>query len=798
MKIRKFILAATSLLSAGAFAAVSCGTSNVAEKGEIIVAVDGVQKDFYQKAIEIYNKTPSAANFKIKTLQKDVWGALDFGLQGNSSSEVADIFYLPGDRVTDLTQKNALSYIDDLIPELIDELAQATNATEAEKAQLRSFGTIRGRSGNNSVSKLMAIRHNTEAIILASRLPEAEARTVLTNPNTDTLLELINQGKLLLRFQDFWYANGVLAGAFEKLAKDNPNDATLTNIMSRILYTDTATGKISSGFVEGNQYNAHFKAALKVYSSLFFPIYEAAFLKDSNAYAETVWGKNGISQSDLVESLNSSTGEAQAKIFSLMKDGKIDYAVIGSWDTQNSETAGGAKSFFNVVKADDNNRYLQTPGSWSFAINSRNNGASSARKTAIKEFFKALYSVEAFTEYFKDDSKIPFVDNVQKTLINGIKSENTAEFNEVTKFAQELGYANYAALKADVDKKISDISVLSSQGIWGNSWSADGEGSNKTDHTADANKLKAASQKSLLKRPEGVSQSDFDAITLGDILPLRNTVAALLSVDNLDNLVGEESAGSGKQTWMVGKDLLKEGSLSSDDAAKMTQSPIALHMRKIENYIFGVNGDNDTNKFIQELTTALTTDKQNNNTVELDKIVNEKIANAKKFVTNFAKTTLDDAKIKEVVKLYLNTYLNAARVRASVGDIFKNTVFVQGKTATYKEVDEKVKSYESKLTIDKLLSVISSDKEIAQGGLGKLETQPARVDNSNPQFGIVWDYMNNRTFGNAQLYREMASEGINTLDAFTNKMAKTLSGLFSNQIGVLNTSNSTTYVTISN
>lgn len=249
---------------------------------------------------------------------------------------------------------------------------------------------------------------------------------------------------------------------------------------------------------------------------------------------------------------------------------------------------------------------------------------------------------------------------------------------------------------------------------------------------------------------------------------------------------------------MVGKDLLKEGSLSSDDAAKMTQSPIALHMRKIENYIFGVNGDNDTNKFIQELTTALTTDKQNNNTVELDKIVNEKIANAKKFVTNFAKTTLDDAKIKEVVKLYLNTYLNAARVRASVGDIFKNTVFVQGKTATYKEVDEKVKSYESKLTIDKLLSVISSDKEIAQGGLGKLETQPARVDNSNPQFGIVWDYMNNRTFGNAQLYREMANEGINTLDAFTNKMAKTLSGLFSNQIGVLNTSNSTTYVTISN
>ncbi|UWV81055.1 hypothetical protein [Mycoplasmopsis cynos] len=42
-----------------------------------------------------------------------------------------------------------------------------------------------------------------------------------------------------------------------------------------------------------------------------------------------------------------------------MKDKKIDYTVIGSWDSQNSEKSAGVRSFFNVVKTDEKNEYLQ-------------------------------------------------------------------------------------------------------------------------------------------------------------------------------------------------------------------------------------------------------------------------------------------------------------------------------------------------------------------------------------------------------------------------------------------------------
>ncbi|SYV91279.1 Uncharacterised protein, partial [Mesomycoplasma hyorhinis] len=31
---------------------------------------------------------------------------------------------------------------------------------------------------------------------------------------------------------------------------------------------------------------------------------------------------------------------------------------------QNSEIAGGAKSFFNVIKVNENAQYKQAPGSW--------------------------------------------------------------------------------------------------------------------------------------------------------------------------------------------------------------------------------------------------------------------------------------------------------------------------------------------------------------------------------------------------------------------------------------------------
>ncbi|WAM08530.1 hypothetical protein [Mycoplasmopsis cynos] len=78
--------------------------------------------------------------------------------------------------------------------------------------------------------------------------------------------------------------------------------------------------------------------------------------------------QKGISQGDLKAILDKNVGDAQNRIFQLMKDKKIDYTVIGSWDSQNSEKSAGVRSFFNVVKTDENNEYLQGPGSWKHTV----------------------------------------------------------------------------------------------------------------------------------------------------------------------------------------------------------------------------------------------------------------------------------------------------------------------------------------------------------------------------------------------------------------------------------------------
>ncbi|AKF41286.1 lipoprotein [Mycoplasmopsis canis] len=799
MKKSKFILPAVGLLTAGSFAAaISCTPSSKQkeESKEIIIAVDGVQKEFYDEVIKLYEKTESAKKFKIKTFQKDVWGALDINVQGINSKDVADIFYMPADRVTDFTQSKKLAYIEDFIPELFEEVAQKIGATNDEIDLMKQFGTIRGRKGDKSQSKLMAIRHNTEGLILASRLPEADAINVLKDANTDTLKELVEQGKALLRFQDFWFGNGVLAGAFEKIKSESKDEKlSKTNLMQRILYTDTKTAKITSGFIKGNEYHDKFKQALTVMAGLFYPIYEAAYVKSEEDYKTTVWAKNNITQGDLKEVLSKDVGNAQAKIFSLMSSGKTDYTVIGSWDTQNAEKSAKAQSFFNVVKTDNDNEYLQGPGAWAYGINSRNNGSSPERKQAFKDLFKAMFEVSSYKEYFKKDSKIPFSGKVQQALVDDVRKENEEEFKAITAYAADLGFASYDELRKEASSKISEISTLATKETFGNSWSGE---ANKSDVKATENQTNVEALKGEIQKPAALTQEEYDAIGLENILPLRNTVAFILGLDNLDKLNGDtDSKKDDNQVWLVGQDILKEKALENPKAAAMKHGDASLHVRKVEKFIFGADGDSGQDKtaLIQRLTNAVLADKKAKNSVEVDKIKAEVLANAKMFIVEFSKNAApSDSDLKTVVDLYLNTYLNPARVRASVLEIYENKKYKDGKTPTFKEVDEKIAQYEKKLTFNKLLKVFSSTQSIAEGGLGVLKAQKTRPDNSNPQFTPVWGFMNDQTFGNAELYKQMAEKKVDSIDKFVDEIANVLSQKFDEVAGKLNVSNSTTSV----
>ncbi|WP_117274917.1 hypothetical protein [Mycoplasmopsis edwardii] len=813
MKKSKFILPAAGILGAASMAAVvSCGTqkSSSYDSTEIVIAVDGVQKEFYAKVMELYNKTDSAKKYRIRTFEKDVFGALDITTQGINSSAVADIFYMPADRVTDFTQANRLSYIEDLLPNIFEEIATKVGATEEEKSAMRQFGTITGRTRDKgdgvteTKKELMAIRHNTEGIIMASRLPESDARAVLSDADTDTLIELVKTGRALFRFQDFWFGNGLLAGAFEKIKEENKADATLqkTNLMQKILYTDGKTSKVTSGFIEGNEYNEHFKKALKVMSSIFFPIYEAAYLKSESDFANTVWGQKGISQGDLKETLNNNVGNAQARIFSLMKAGKVDFTVIGSWDTQNAEKSATAQSFFNVVKTDEDNEYLQGPGAWAYGINARNNASSNERKQALRDVLNAIFEVASYNEYFKKDSKIPFTAKTQADLVNIVKQANSKETTEVEEFAKSLGYASYDELKSTSVSNISKLADLAKRQPWGNSWSTE---TNKTSPMAEENQITAESLGNDLQRPEILSEGEFNKLKgkLGNILPLRNTFSVLLGLSNIDQLNGKANSNDAdSQVWLVGNQILKPEALEADELKEAKHGDVSLHIRKLEKFLFGADGDDGNSKeeLITQLTTLFEMDAQNGNTAKFDEFKNAVIAKAKDFVSKYASSTSkpSDENIAQAVTLYLNTYANPARVRSVVAEVFANGTFNKkdGSASEVKisDVEAKISSYEKKLTFNKLLNVFSSRDEIKNNGLGVLKAQKYRPDNSNPQFGGIWTNMNDNTFGNAELYNEMANQQVDTLEKFTDKIMDILNKKLSEQSGKLNATNATTYV----
>ncbi|WP_338583147.1 hypothetical protein [Mycoplasmopsis cynos] len=801
MKKNKLILPAVGLFGvAVAGTAIACSKRDGSE--EIVVAVDGVQKKFYEKAIDLYNKTPSAKKFKIKMIEKDVFGAIDINTQGITDKRVADIFYMPADRVTDFTQRKNLVQIEDFLPGILDDIAKEIGASEKEKEAMRYFGTIKGRSKANpekQVTKLMAIRHNTEGLILASTKEESEARSELQNTSYDTLIELVKAGKALFRFQDFWFGNGILAGAFEKI-KSESTDAKIknANLMEKIIYTKYGDARVSSGFQAGNEYHEAFKKATKVMSDLFFPIYEAAYVKTEAEFKGTVWGQKGISQGDLKAILDKNVGDAQNRIFQLMKDKKIDYTVIGSWDSQNSEKSAGVRSFFNVVKTDENNEYLQGPGSWAYGINARNNGAKPERKLALREFLKAIFKAESYKEYFLSDSKIPFTNKFQTDLANDLRNENDNAAKEVNNFAKELKFENYTELYNAAKKEINDISELAKQGLIGHDWSTEKNKMVPNDVTNESSKEDNIKS---LKRPDVVSEAEFKKTTdkIKATLPLRNTIATILGLTDLDKLVGMNE--NKNEPRLVGKELLKSNAFEKNGELKdVLFNEKALHIRKLQKFIFGANGDTkeENNDLIEKLKNYVLEDQKNGNEVKVNQAYDEVFRKAKEFATKYSNNVPSDEILKNATKKHLNIFLNAAIVRASISSIFENTKFKnKDKTDSkysFKEVDAKISEFEGKSTFNKLLKVFSSTKEIKDGGIGIFKTQATRPDNSNPQFGPVWGYFNDLTFGNNQKYEEFKAKGIKTEQEFADEVFKTLQKLFTDVSNTLQKGNSATYV----
>ncbi|MEE3928280.1 hypothetical protein V2E24_01650 [Mycoplasmopsis ciconiae] len=798
MKIKKFLLPLAFAGSAAiaAFTAAcspsksdtqtpeSPKTPEAPKEKTIILAVDGVQEKFYNKVIEEFNKSDShkVDGFVIKTIKKDVWSAKDIGVAGTTDESVPDIFYAP--ELVDLVQANAVSDLNTFDPKLFDEIANIVGATDEEKKQMKAFGSLSGvvRATNKRETRLFGLRHNKEGIILASNKSLEETKKQLTSPDSDTLVELVENGEGFFRIQDLWYGNGVLAGAFEKIKNDlvakAPEDQKETTkekysrLINKIVYTENTDGKpvVQSGFVEDNEFNPQYKQAVDTVVKLVYPFFKAAYIDSAEEFKTTIFHAKKISQGDIQALLDKDMGNVQNKIWELLKDKKISYAIIGSWDLQNTEKSADAQTFLNVINVDEGVPYLQAPGSWSYMINSRNNGAAPERKKAISTLLKAIFNKESYAAYFKDDSKIPFTAKMRSDVQAFVAAEQLAESKELNdQIKQELGYENIKELESAYNNytKNNPLKSLSSFEI--KKWSVEND-----NNPLDSKNLLSEEIAAISGIQKEEAKDIKNKLSTLKTTGLRNVVAALLGIQ-LNQLEGNG------QVWQVGVEVLKDGAIQQLKEAQ--QSENSLHVRKVEKLIFDVNGDNaeEWNAVLNKYTQAI---KSENPTEEVKKLVDDALAKAKDFVAKAAKNTVSEEVVKKAVEAYTNTFLLTAEIREFVNKFFLDESFPKkdGTPSTWevKKVLFEINEFNKKLAINKLMDVINSSAPITDltnnKALGELKTQTYRLDNSNPAFGsIAWVSWNDQTFGNKIKYEELAkSKQVTSEEEFKNKIVELL------------------------
>ncbi|UUM19757.1 MULTISPECIES: hypothetical protein [unclassified Mycoplasma] len=770
---KKLLLQSTlllSTLSGVGTLAISCGyngnpgsaTTNVNDNKEIIIAVDGAQQTFYNKVIELFNKSESyKEGYRIKPISKSVWDAFVTTV-GITDSSVPDIFYAPQDRVTELAVNKSVVELDKFDPKLLDEVAQIIKATPEEKENLKEFGRITGLTQKDGerklIGKLFGLRHNVEGIILASTKTKDEALKDLNDPNFDSLEELVKAGKAIVRLQDFWYGNGIFGGLFKQLQETKP-ELKNVDLMGQFLYAKGSS--IISGFEENSEYYQYFKQGVDIAARLYFPVYEAAYLLTPKQFKDSVWAKRGMSQEDLKAVLISDVTQLQNKIFELMKNGSIEYAVIVTGDLQVAENAGGAKSFFNISNTVDGVEYRQALGAWNYLVNLRNANASPGRRKAISQVIKTIFEPEANYEYFKADSKVEFTAASQAEIKKKVTENSATTAKKYTDFYKSLGYSSHEDLLKAQSKNLELFNNLKKTPFY--EWEI-----NKADNPLDnANLLKPeyfVGSAGKIQSLAQVTNTDLDKFTktLQDEIALKNALATMFSKKLSEFKFGES------------QNLIKDNIIKQDvyDKYPQLKEGDGWSLRKIEKHIFGANGDNVSEK--SELVNKIISALANNSLENLYKEVEDR---ALTFVKEVALKPASDDLIKQAVKLYFNEYVNQARWEHFVSLRVKEQEKSLPEGITIEKISTEVNEFLKTLSFDKLLEVLASKTPIKDGGLGQIRFQDNRIDHSNPVLGNdIWTNWNQQTFGNVTFLDSLAHEsGNKDLQWFQNKVMNHLS-----------------------
>ncbi|MGZ9431634.1 hypothetical protein [Mycoplasma sp. CB776] len=775
-KLFKFLSLAVFATPMAAF--VACGAQNeFANSKDIIVAREGKQEGFWKAVEDEFAKTDLyKKGFRIKFVEKDVFGAIDTITNvGSTDKNAPDLIYAPNDRITDLLSKRTLAAWD---PKLKDDILEEVHATDAEKSFVNEFGTFKGREGNKDNGKFYNFAHNKEGIVVMSSKTLDEVKTELANTSTDEMVELVKAGKAFFRIQDGWYGNGVLASILS------------TSEMGKIVYKDTTKNKWSSGFIKGDPNNANFSKALDVVGELLFPVYEAAFVKNADEYKSTVWGQRGIDQGALKVLLQNNQGEVQNKVVELLHNKKLDYAFVGSWDF-GTVSQQGITTFFNAPKLKDDLRYTQAPGTWSWAINSRNNGAVADRQAAIAEVLKLIFKTESYYGYFKGDTKVPYFTNTQKELRDLSDRDAATGSSKLTAMVTKTHYSSNDALFKAYNDLLSEVNKNLAK-VYGTekSWSQEHD---KTNPLGDQNKYKETYVKEKDKYPFVSDELINKLGELKEATGIRNAISALLGIQNVDELKG------GTEPWQIAPSLVKSG--AEFEKEWLVGQTGNAHVRKVETYIFG--GSTEDAKLMMEFSSKFK--EKDSQTKALEEVKKR----AKEFSNKYAKTTVSDEIINKAAELYMNNFFNEAdwlKWQDEYKEVFNSKKATEKfpkeeqqlngeKTdATIKEVEDVILEATNTSVAKKVVDVISSTSELKDGGYGILKLQQERLDRGNPQFGKFWGTWNDNILGNQEFYKSLAENNVKTLEAFQTKLKEQFSKKFQESVAALDSSKALDYI----
>ncbi|QGZ97230.1 hypothetical protein GE118_00230 [Mycoplasma sp. NEAQ87857] len=617
----------------------------------------------------------------------------------------------------------------------------------------------------------MSIRHNTEGIVLASNLDTTETRNDLKNA---TLEKLVEEGKALINVQNWWFGNGSFAGIKPELIK-------------KVLYK--SENGISSGWLKGDSNHSEFMNSLTPLLKLMYPIWNAVYKMSDAEFAGSVWGQKGITKSDLKSSLSSDGNAVNNSVWSLMKDGKINYSLVGSWDILNVQKTANAKSFFIVPELRANDPYLQAPGFWSYLINVRNIQAVPDRKQAFKEFLKCVFSNDAYFEYFKSDAKVPFVKAAQEAVEAKQNVAAQAIREEFRNFIKELGWvkkdegsdkevADVNSFLTEYKKSIQPYDVLTKYVNQQSTWGKDGYKATDPQNPLDPSYI--ISHDKWNQQPiEGIlSQEDTTKLneSFGDGLPLKNALATIFNT-TMSNI-----ELSPERHWLINNNLLRVDAKTNEPVYLMKdpENPGLLkyrsiinsgdkkegfHMRLVEKLIFGVDGDNTKEAFLNRLTNIVRSDDANQ---QISALIEKSVKDAKEFAQGVLKSfpkentpeyTTYQENLKKAITLYLNDYLNDAKIRAKGQELLDGSPMLNAKGEATKytkvQVIDRYNEYDRTFAINKLFDVLTSEKSLEDNGLGVFKTQEGIINNYNPQYGDVWGAWNEQTMGNLEFLKDI-------------------------------------------